>query len=135
MQFEISWLGVIVAGLAAMVPGFIIYLPGVLGNVWKKQLGETPKSFYSPVKAIMLAFAASLSTALIINVVFTSSLILSPGNLIEGFMYGALLSIFAISASALSVFFDGQSWTWLGIAVLNHVLSYAVTGAVLAIFL
>lgn len=53
----------------------------------------------------------------------------------EALEVSLLLSWWLISASLMLVFFERRSWTWFWISALNHVLTFAVIGVVLGLFL
>lgn len=43
MNWDINVVAGLVAGVAAMVPGAIVYTPSVLGNRWMKEIGTSPE--------------------------------------------------------------------------------------------
>lgn len=135
MQFEINLVAVIVAALAGLVPGAIINSPVILGKTYLKEVKINDVELRKPAAAMAYALAAGILNALLMNIIFSSSLIFSPKNILEGFGYGVLLSIFAITASLLSVIFENRSWKWFGIVALIQALSFAFIGAVLALFM
>lgn len=118
-----------------MVPSALIFMPQLFGRVWAKEIGEDAKSLHTPYKALTLGLAASLLVALVMNVVFAGSLILAPANVGQGVVNGVMLSIFAVAASAMVVFYDNRSWKWFGLIALQQVMAHGTIGAVLAVFL
>ena len=134
MNFDINVTAGLVAGLAAMVPGSIIYLPGVLGKRWMKEIGLTEKDMKgnNPGKAMTMMLLTALISGLIASL-FVSSL--GASNIIEALDVCLLLVWFPISVNLSQVFFERRSWGLCGISALNHFLTFAVIGVVLGLFL
>jgi hypothetical protein len=127
----------LVAGVAAMVPGAIIYDRRVLGDRWMKAIGTTPEKMMkegarSPAQAVGLMFVTSLVNGLFASLVVNT---IGAGNVGEALLVGLVIGWFLVSSSLMVVFFENRSWTWFGISALSHVTTFAVIGVVLGLFL
>ena len=137
MDFDINLTAGLVAGVAAMLPGSIIYSPPVLGRQWMKEIGTTPEKMKasgarSPAISMVLMLATALVSGLITSaVVFT----IGVDTVVDAVVISLLLSWFAISVNLSQVFFEQRSWKWCGINVLNHFLTAVVVGVVLGLFI
>ena len=135
MNFDINVAAGLLAGVAAMVPGAIIYTPGILGNQWMKSIGTTPAKMKaqggSPGLAVFKMFVVSL-----INGLVASFLVFSAGaqTFSDALIISMLLGWFWVSASMMLVFFENRNSTWFGISALSHLLTAGVIGVVLGLF-
>ena len=136
MDFNINVLAGLVAGVAAMVPGAVIYAPGVLGRRWMKEIGINEKKVKeaggSPTKAVSQMFVVSLINGLVASLIVTT---IHATKIMEAVDVALLLGWFWVSANLMLVFFEGRSWMWLKITALAHVLTALVIGLVLGLFL
>lgn len=134
MEFDINITAGLVAGLAAMVPGSVIYMPSVLGKRWMKEMGFTQKDMKdsNPGKAMSLMLLTALLTGLAASA-FVSTL--GAINVTETLTICLLLAWFPVSVNLSQVFFEKRSWALCGINVLNHVATFGVIGVVLGLFL
>lgn len=136
MNFDINWVAGLAAGVAAMIPGSVIYAPGVLGNRWMKEIGTTPEKMKAAGGSPGAAVAKMLVVSLI-NGLVASFLVWSAGAKTFGDAF--LLAFVAVgwfwlSASLMLVFFENRSKAWFGISALSHILTAAVIGVVLGLF-
>lgn len=132
MDFDINIVAGLVAGVAAMVPGAIIYSPSLpTGRQWMKEVKHKPGEGGGPAAAVGKMFATSL-----INGLVASLVIWTAG--VDSFTNALLLTLalgwFWVSASLMLVFFENRSWKWFGISALSHVSTAAVIGVVLGLF-
>ncbi len=140
MNFDINWVAGLAAGVAAMLPGSVIYSKAGLGKQWLKSIGRKPKEMdnYTKaqkaegMKAVQKMFLASLVNGLVASVLVGLS---GAETVLDALYVTLLLSWFWISASLMTVFFENRSWMWFKISTLNHVLTAAVIGVVLGLFL
>ncbi len=132
MNWDINIVAGLVAGVAAMVPGAVIYDPHVLGKQWMKETGHTPGKGGSPAAAVSKMFVVSLINGLIASVVVKLA---GAKTVMDAFDVVMVLTWFWLSASLMLVFFEGRSWKWFQISALSHVLTGAVIGVVLGLFL
>lgn len=127
-DYDVNWLAVVAATVAAQLLGFLWYGP-VFGKMWLEGVGKSKEQVGSPgagyVVAILASFVANLTIALVLNLVD------SPG-LPEGLAWGIIIGIgFVATSSLTTAAFDERKpvITWLFIGF--QVLSYAVAGAIL----
>ena len=132
MNWDINVVAGLVAGVAAMVPGAVIYAPSVLGNAWMKEIDHKPGEGGSPSVAVSKMFVTSLINGLVASVIVWSS---SAKNLGDAVLLSLILGWFWVSSSLMLVFFEGRSWKWFQISALSHILTALVTGFVLGLFL
>lgn len=133
MNWDINVVAGLVAGVAAMIPGAIIYSPNVLGNAWMKEVKHKPGDGGSPSEAVAKMFVTSLVNGLIASLIVWSA----GAHNFAGAVKLTLLSVgwFWVSANLMLVFFENRSWRWFRITALSHVLTAAVIGIVLGLFL
>jgi hypothetical protein len=130
MIMEINIMAGLVAGVAAMVPGAIIYSPSVLGKAWMKETGHKPGG--SPTAAVTKMFVTSL-----INGLFASLIVWTAGaNTFAEAVRFTMVSVgwFWVSSSLMLVYFEGRSWKWFKISATSHIFTAAVIGIVLGLF-
>lgn len=137
MDFDINWVAGLVAGVAAMVPGSIIYSPGVLGNRWMKEIGTTPEKMRaagagSPGAAIAKMLVTSLINGLVASLIVTTA---GAQDLVQALLLSLAIGWFLVSASLSLVFFENRSTAWFGISALSHITTFAVIGVVLGLFI
>jgi hypothetical protein len=135
MNFDINWVAGLVAGVAAMVPGSIIYAPSVLGRRWMKEIGTTPEkmkaSGANPTGAVAKMFGTSLMNGLVASfIVWTAG----AQTFSDALLLSLALGWFLVSASLMLVFFENRSRAWFGISALSHITTFAVIGVVLGLF-
>ena len=70
MLSYVNWLGVVLAGLAAMIIGGLWYSPLLFARAWVKALGKTPEEMGKPGPAIMNALVMNLLSAFLLALVF-----------------------------------------------------------------
>lgn len=137
MEFDINWVAGLAAGVAAMIPGSIIYSPGVLGKQWMKSIGTSPEKMKasgagSPGAAVAKMFVVSLINGLVASFIVWSA---GAETFSDAFLISMLLGWFWVSSSMMLVFFENRNSTWFGISALSHLLTAAVIGAVLGLFI
>ena len=135
MNFDINWVAGLVAGVAAMVPGSVIYAPGVLGNRWMKEIGTSPEKMKAsggnPAAAVAKMFVVSLLNGLAASLVVWTA---GANTFSQALLLSLALGWFWVSASLMLVFFENRSKAWFGISALSHILTAAVIGVVLGLF-
>jgi len=98
MIFDINVWVVLVAGLSAVIIGFVWYAPMVFGTAWMRTIGLTPESMEGSKKTIpMMAFTG-----------FVSAVVLAWVMAHFAIVWGAITL-----GSALELGF----WVWLGFMV------------------
>ncbi len=134
MNFDINVAAGLAAGVAAMVPGSIIYMPAVLGRRWMKEIGMTEKEMKegNPGQAIAMMLVTSLINGVVASVIVAT---MGAETVLQALEVCMMLAWFWVSASLMLVFFERRSWALFGINSLSHVTTFAVIGIVLGLFL
>ncbi|HSX46165.1 MAG TPA: DUF1761 domain-containing protein [Candidatus Saccharimonadia bacterium] len=132
MNWDINVVAGLVAGVAAMVPGAIIYSPQVLGNAWMKEIKHKPGEGGSPGAAVAKMFVTSLINGLVASLIVWSAGAHTFADAVKLTML--FVGWFWISANLMLVFFENRSWKWFRITALSHVFTAAVIGIVLGLF-
>jgi Protein of unknown function (DUF1761) len=131
MNFDINVGAGLLAGVAAMIPGSIIYSPNVpTGKRWMKEVNHKPGGGGSPAKAVGMMLIVSLINGLVASAIVSTA---GAETFAQIFGLTMLVGWFLVSASLMLVFFERRSWAWLGISALSHVLTFAVIGIVLGL--
>jgi hypothetical protein len=131
MNWDINVVAGLVAGVAAMAPGAIIYDPRVLGKQWMKETGHVPGKG-SAAEAVSKMFVTSLVSGLMASLVVWTIGATSVGDAV---LVALVLGWFWVSANLMLVFFENRSWKWFQISALSHILTALVIGVVLGLFL
>ena len=131
MNWDINWVAGLVAGVAAMVPGAVIYDPRVLGKQWMAETGHVPGKA-SAAASVGKMFVVSLLNGLFVSLVVNTIGAKTVGDAV---LVGLVLGWFWVSASLMLVFFENRSWKWFQISALSHVLTAVVLGVVVGLFL
>lgn len=136
MDFDINWVAGLAAGVAAMVPGAIIYTPSVLGNRWMKEIGTTPEKMKAAGGGSPGAAVAKMLVTSLINGLVASFIVWSAGanTFGEAFLLTMAIGWFLVSANLMLVFFENRSAAWLYITAFSHIATFAVIGVVLGLF-
>lgn len=132
MVWDVDVVAGLVAGVAAMVPGAVIYDPRVLGTAWMKETGHKPSDKSMASVAVAKMFVTSLINGLIGSVLINLS---GAATVSEALAVMMIVAWFWLSASLMLVYFEGRSWRWFQISALSHILTAAVIGVVLGLFL
>jgi hypothetical protein len=135
MNWDINVVAGLVAGVAAMIPGWIIYAPGVLGKAWMKEIGTSPEKISAqgnPTAAVAKMFVTSLVNGLVASLIVWSA---GAHTFKDAFLLAFLATgWFWVSANLMLVFFENRSWKWFQITALSHACTAAVIGVVLGLF-
>jgi hypothetical protein len=131
MNWDINVVAGLVAGVAAMIPGAVIYAPSVLGNAWMKEINHKPGEGGSPAAAVSKMFVTSLINGLVASLLVWSA---GANSMADAIYISLILGWFWVSASLMLVFFENRSWKWFQISALSHVLTALVIGVVLGLF-
>lgn len=134
MNFDINLAAGLLAGVAAMIPGSVIYSPPVLGKRWMKEIGMSEKDMKagSPGKAMVMMLVTALVTGLAASIVVST---MGAEGVADALKVCLLLVWFPISVNLSQVFFEKRSWALFEISALNHILTFLVIGIVLGLFL
>jgi len=131
MNWDINVVAGLVAGVAAMVPGSVIYDPRVLGKQWMRETGHVPGAG-SAASAVGKMLVVSLLNGLFVSLVVNT---IGAKNVGDAVLVGLVLGWFWVSSSLMLVFFENRSWKWFQISALSHILTAVVLGLVVGLFL
>jgi len=131
MNWDINVVAGLVAGVAAMIPGAVIYAPSVLGKAWMKEINHKPGEGGSPAAAVSKMFVTSLVSGVVASLLVWSA---GANNMADAIYISLILGWFWVSASLMLVFFENRSWKWFQISGFSHVLTALVIGVVLGLF-
>jgi len=131
MNWDINVVAGLVAGVAAMIPGAVIYAPSVLGKAWMKEINHKPGEGGSPAAAVSKMFVTSLVSGVVASLLVWSA---GANSMADAIYISLILGWFWVSASLMLVFFENRSWKWFQISALSHVLTALVIGVVLGLF-
>ncbi len=122
----VNYLAVLVAAIAGMLVGMIWYNPKVLGKIWMKLEGVSPR--HKPAKINMLiAFVSQLVMAYVL------SMFIQVGNL-GGSLGTSLLIWFGFIGTMTlgSVLWKGKSWNLWFLNNGHNIISLLVMAGILA---
>lgn len=134
---NMNWLAVLVGALVPLVMGFIWYNPKLFGNAWMKSIGmteEDAKKANMPVTFIVSFILAGL-------VAYNLAMYMgyhSPEEQIftHGMLHGSLLSIFiALPVLITNSLFEQRNWTNIIINSLYWIVTFALVGGVVTLFM
>jgi hypothetical protein len=136
MNWDINVGAGLLAGVAAMVPGWIIYSMGTpTGKAWLKAIGKTQADLrkgYSPGQAVSMMLITSLLSGLAVSLVVNTAGATTVG---EAILLSLVMAWFAITVSLSQTFFEQRGWMLAKISALNQVLTFALMGLVVGLFL
>jgi hypothetical protein len=132
----INWLAVLACLVANMVSGFIWYSPKTLFPVWWKAMGRSDKD--QPGMQSMGATWGLTILAALVQAVFLAVLVNGFGSMTGGATLASGVAIgcfvwlgFVVPTSLVNKLFAGISLKAWAIEVGNHLLNFAVMGAIL----
>ena len=128
----VNWVAVIAATVAAVVVGFVWYLPQVFGRRWAASIG---RDLPAPGDISPMIYVASDVQALVVAYVLTLLIGgLGGASLTDGVLVGFVAWLgFAATTLLSSVLFEGRSWEyWLITAGYTLVASLAM-GAIIGV--
>ncbi len=131
MDFDINIVAGLIAGVAAMIPGAVIYSPNVLGKQWMKAISHKPGQGGSPSAAVTKMLVTSLVNGLVASFVVWSA---GADTFGSALVIALALGWFWVASSLMLVFFENRGWKWFEISALSHILTAAVIGVVLGLF-
>jgi len=136
---HVNWIAVLVAGIAAMVVGFLWYSPLLFAKPWAREMGydlndkEKMKEMQkSAGPAYASSFAASLLSAFTLALIF-------QGMQVQNMHYALALSFhvwlgFVATVQLTGALFMRQSMKLFGINTGYQLVCYLVMGAILVLW-
>jgi hypothetical protein len=137
MGVEVSWIGIVLAVVAAMVVGFIWYSPGVFGNTWQRLAGldsdKAKKGMVGPMAATVIG--AVLTAYILAHTAYLSHAFFKNSFFMDSVNTAFWLAI-GISATTLLIHnsFEHKPWKLTAISIGNRIVSLIVMGAVIGLF-
>ena len=138
MVFDVNWVAGLVAGVAAMVPGAIIYSPAGFARQWAKSIGKDFDKMQKEgsKKDAQMAVGKQFVTSLVNGLAAAVLVGLTQAETVaDTLVVTSILTWFWISASLMLVYFENRNWMWFKISALSHILTMAVIGVILGLFL
>lgn len=131
-EVDINYWAVLVAGIASMVVGALMYGP-VLGNKWMELMGKTKEEIEkegNAGKAMGLAFVAALVGSFVLAHFVDY---LGAETWWDGVVAAAWLWLgFVFISHVTNNLFESRKWGLVWIFLLNTLITMAVQGAILA---
>lgn len=126
---DVSWLSVVVAGLAGMMIGGLWYGP-LFGEAWVRRVGFRKEDIQT--SEVNVAMTVALGTTLV-KAYLVALLLQAAGA--KGALAGLVVGSLAGAIIALSVWmnqmFERRSGGFIAISVSNHLVVLAAMGAIL----
>lgn len=130
-SFDVNWLAVLVATVAAMVIGFLWYGP-VFGKIWMAAMGKTQEEIRAAGSsmAIPISVITALITALALAVVMNAA---GADTVSEGIVWGLFASIGFIATSQMNnAVYEGRNSTVTMLYIFYQLFTLAVMGTIIA---
>jgi hypothetical protein len=129
---NVPWLGVLVATVAAIVIGFVWYMPQVLGRRWSAAAGvNLPGGMPAPTTLIG-GVVVALITAYVLALFIGAS---GATDIVGGAVVGAVAWLgFVATWSANTVLYENRSWEYFGINAGYALVAMIVMGAIIGYF-
>lgn len=130
-SFDVNWLGVVGATVAAMVIGFLWYGP-VFGKIWLAAMGMTQEQVkeQGSSMAIPISIVTAFVTALVLAVVMSA---VGADSIGDGVAWGLLASIGFIATSQMNnAAYEGRNGTVVGLYIAYQVVTLGVMGAIIS---
>lgn len=129
----IDWLGIVVAAVAAMIIGALWYGP-IFGASWLAHVGKTREELQGQGGiGYLVALLGAFFTALILT--YVTQWAGAGGDFIEGMLTGAVMWVgFTLSTVVTGGVFEGKPWGLIMINSGNALLTFLITGGIVAAF-
>lgn len=130
-SFDVNWLAVLVATLAAMVIGFLWYGP-IFGKIWLGAMGKTQEEIAQAGSnlAIPISVVTAAMTALALAVVMGAA---GADTIPEGIVWGLFASIGFIGTSQMNnAVYEGRNSTVTMLYIFYQLVTLAVMGTIIA---
>lgn len=137
MSVEVSWIGIGLATISAMVVGFFWYSPGVFGTVWMKLAGlDREKAKKGMLGPMVLSLLGSFVTAYVLSYfVFVWHGFFGAGFFMDSVTCSFWLAL-GLAAPTLIIHnsFEQKPWKLTALAVGNRFVTLIVMGMAIGIF-
>ena len=136
MIMGVNLLAVLIAALASIVLGAIWYSMPVFGKAWLKSIGKTKKDLKKMKKTAGRAYGVMIITALVMASVLAYVVAFTQAStLVEGASIGFWMWLGFIATTMIgAVTWEGKPFKWYLIGAGYQLISLAVMGAILAVW-
>lgn len=129
-MYDVNYLAVIVATVAAMIIGTVWYMPALFGTTWAKELGKKVGETGSNPGPAM--FGMVLASLVMVYILAHFILATEATSWVAGAITGLWTWFgFVATMSVSQVLFEGRSWKLFFINMGNQLLTFVVAGAIL----
>ena len=136
---EVNYLAVLLAGIAAMVVGFVWYGPMLFAKEWMKLMGHTAESMKGAkdemAKTYSISFVLALVTAYVLaHVMFLSQNFFQNPMLTTGLMTAFWMWLgFVMPVQVTDVLFGGKKWKLFAINTGYQLVTLLVMGVIIGL--
>jgi len=136
-MFEVNYLSILVASVAAMAVGALWYSPVLFGNMWIKLMGFTPEQLEEMkgkgmAKSYLVMFVSLFVMGFVLNHVL---LAFEAETFLQGLEGGFWMWLgFVATLSLGSILWEGKSLKLYVINVLHSLVAIALMGGILALW-
>ena len=129
---SVTWLGVIVCVVVAMISGFIWYHPKVFFPAWWAGIGKSGEPGNPNPIIYVFTIVAALVEALAMSFMLN---VMPSGNLASGALTGFMLWLgFVAPTNLVNKLFAWHGFKVWAIEAGNHLLNFLLFGAILAVW-
>lgn len=140
LEIQVNYIGVIAAGIASMVLGFLWYSPYVLGKQWMKEKGLTAQKLKSAQKEMGILYGISFVVSLVMAYVLSHVMALSQNFYNYSMLQTGLTSAFFMWLGFImpvqvtaTIFSDDKNWKLFGIDSGYQLVSVLAMGVVIGL--
>ncbi len=137
-NIDVSWFGILIAGIASMIIGALWYSPLLFGKAWMRASGFSDKDLEKANakgmrKSYLVMFVGALITAYILGMlIYLTGL---KGSFIEGAKLGALVWLGFVAVVQIgNVLWDGKSMNYFYINAGYWLVNLVAMGGILGKF-
>ena len=134
---NMNWLSVLVGALVPLVMGFIWYNPALFGKAWMKSIGMTDEDAKKGNMPVIFVVSFILAGLIAYNL-YQYMAYHSPEEqtFTHGMLHGSLLTVFtALPVLITNSLFEQRNWTNIIINSLYWVVTFALVGGVVTLFM
>ncbi|MBM3508302.1 MAG: DUF1761 domain-containing protein [Alphaproteobacteria bacterium] len=130
-DWDVNYAAVLVATVAAMIIGFIWYMPALAGKTWMAAIGKTEAEIRAGAKPsiYIAAFVLALLQMTVLAAVLGWA---GASGIQDGIVTEVLVWILVFAAIALNILFEGRAtalyWVYGGNSLVTFVIAGAVIG-------
>lgn len=132
-SFDVNWLAVVVATVAAMIIGYLWYGP-VFGKIWLRGMGKTQEEIQASGSSA--AIPISIVTAFITAVALASVMSAAGADTVtEGIVWGLFAAFGFIATSQMNnAVYEGRNSTVTTLYIIYQLFTLAVMGTIIAVW-